>query len=124
MGKIIDYFLGRKYSLKKKEEKTIKKKEREAYVKSLTTTRIARAKKLGQQKPRSRLGAVRSVIEGGATGAKSYMEMMGLGDLDLGLGLEPKREKTTKKKKPSRGTTIKVNGTTITIATKRKKKRK
>ena len=113
------------YPLKKKEKKALEKKEREAYLKGLTTGRVQRAKKLGLEKgtqiPKSRLGKIGSLIEGGGTGAKSYMEMIGLSS-PLDLGLEP-RQKKTKKKRGSKGTTIQVDGTTITIGTKRKKKK-
>lgn len=125
MGFLKDLFLGKEqYPLKKKEKKTIKQKEREAYLKGLTQARIVRAKKLGRQKgaqkPKSRLAGIGASLESASLAAKGYMDIF---DMDLGYGAPTKRRKSTKKKKPSRGTTIKVNGTTITIATKRKKKK-
>jgi len=125
MGFLKDLLLGKeKYPLKKKEKKAIAKKEREAYLKGLTTGRVQSARKLGRKKgtqqPKSRIG---SFLEGAGAGAKGYMEMIGL-DSDLDLGLSPRRKKPTKKKRGSRGTTIKVNGTTITIGRAKRKKRK
>jgi hypothetical protein len=128
MGKLSDLILGtpEQRAAKKKRELKLKEAERRAYYKAYTKTRVARARKRGAKAGRGGGG-----ISGSFAKAQSFLgsevvpRLENLADIGVGdIGVLPKSRRKPKKTRKAKGTKIKINGTTITIAKVTKKKKR
>jgi hypothetical protein len=110
----------------RKRKALLKKRERTAYLESYEKARVVRAKAKGREAGRT---TTTQRLKRGVSALESTLG--GLGDLGssydpFGLGdTQPRRRKPTKKTgKGTVVTTIKVDGTTIKISKKKRRRRK